>query len=262
MLPIQPDKYYHIYNRGNNSEDLFSNEGDYIKFLALYEKYIHPIAETYAWVLMKNHFHLLVRIKEAGSLQYKLSREERCKDDIRFMKEKWDTIADLTASGRPVSVGKGDLKTYPINADSSDDAVKLHYCTDINADRSDDAVRLKKVPNPTLHFSHMFNAYAKYYNQKYNRTGSLFERRFKRIEVNSIEYFKTLLVYVHTNPVHHGFTDDFANYPWSSYQSLISSLPTKLKREEVVQWFNDIENLKYMHQKKINTQLISDILLE
>ena len=32
-------------------------------FLSLYDKYISPVADTYAWVLMGNHFHLLVRIK-------------------------------------------------------------------------------------------------------------------------------------------------------------------------------------------------------
>ena len=32
-------------------------------FVNLYDKYISPVAKTYAWVLMRNHFHLLVKIK-------------------------------------------------------------------------------------------------------------------------------------------------------------------------------------------------------
>ena len=56
--------YYHIYNRGNNSSPIFFETENYYHFLRLYAKYIEPIAETYAWCLLKNHFHLLVRIKE------------------------------------------------------------------------------------------------------------------------------------------------------------------------------------------------------
>jgi REP element-mobilizing transposase RayT len=57
---LSPGNYYHIYNRGNNGEPLFFEEENYIYFLKLYDKYISPIAETYAWCLMKNHFHFLV----------------------------------------------------------------------------------------------------------------------------------------------------------------------------------------------------------
>ena len=56
--------YYHIYNRGINSCDLFRDKENYEYFLNLYDQYISPIAETFAWVLMPNHFHFLVRIKE------------------------------------------------------------------------------------------------------------------------------------------------------------------------------------------------------
>lgn len=56
--------YYHIYNRGNNGIDIFLETENYNHFLRLYAKYIEPIAETYAWCLLKNHFHILVRIKE------------------------------------------------------------------------------------------------------------------------------------------------------------------------------------------------------
>ena len=64
MQIIEPGRYYHIYNRGINSCNLFEENTNYEHFLRLYEKYIHPIADTYAWCLMKNHFHFLVRIKE------------------------------------------------------------------------------------------------------------------------------------------------------------------------------------------------------
>lgn len=62
--PLTPGKYYHIYNRGNNREDVFIEERNYAYFLNLYNKHIPPVAETNAYCLLKNHFHFLVRIKE------------------------------------------------------------------------------------------------------------------------------------------------------------------------------------------------------
>ena len=63
-IPLLHGNYYHIYNRGNNGIDVFFEPENYYHFLRLYAKYIEPIAETFAWCLMKNHFHILVRIKD------------------------------------------------------------------------------------------------------------------------------------------------------------------------------------------------------
>ena len=60
---LEYEKYYHIYNCGINGCNLFNETGNYTYFLNLYDKYISPIADTFAWVLMPNHFHLLVKIK-------------------------------------------------------------------------------------------------------------------------------------------------------------------------------------------------------
>lgn len=61
-------KFYHIYNRGINKEPVFFERDNYEYFMKLYEKHIDPIAETYAWCLLKNHFHFLVRIKDEQGL--------------------------------------------------------------------------------------------------------------------------------------------------------------------------------------------------
>ena len=60
---LQFDTIYHIYNRGNNREDIFIEERNYHYFFKLYPKYIIPKSETYAYCLLRNHFRLLVRIK-------------------------------------------------------------------------------------------------------------------------------------------------------------------------------------------------------
>ncbi len=67
-VPLQPGHYYHIYNRGNNREDLFREDRNYRYFLRLYACHVHSIADTFAYCLMRNHFHLLVRIKETSQV--------------------------------------------------------------------------------------------------------------------------------------------------------------------------------------------------
>ena len=65
---LENGNYYHIYNRGINSTLLFKENTNYEHFLKLYDFHINPIAETYAWCLMKNHFHFLVRIKDTHEI--------------------------------------------------------------------------------------------------------------------------------------------------------------------------------------------------
>jgi REP element-mobilizing transposase RayT len=64
LYPIENGKYYHIYNRGINGETLFREKTNYEYFFRLYEKYVDPVADTYAWCMMPNHFHLLIRFRE------------------------------------------------------------------------------------------------------------------------------------------------------------------------------------------------------
>jgi REP element-mobilizing transposase RayT len=64
-IPLEAGRVYHLYNRGNNREDLFRDAFDYQCFLQQYRKYIQPRVDTLAYCLMGNHFHLMVRIRVA-----------------------------------------------------------------------------------------------------------------------------------------------------------------------------------------------------
>jgi REP element-mobilizing transposase RayT len=61
---LQPGCYYHIYNRGNNRENIFIEDKNYEYFLQLWKRHISPVADTYAYSLLANHFHSLVKMKE------------------------------------------------------------------------------------------------------------------------------------------------------------------------------------------------------
>jgi REP element-mobilizing transposase RayT len=68
---FEAGQYYHIYNRGNNQENIFIEERNYNYFLKLLKQYVLPIADVYAYSLLKNHFHFLIRIKDSNELPEK-----------------------------------------------------------------------------------------------------------------------------------------------------------------------------------------------
>jgi REP element-mobilizing transposase RayT len=67
-IPLQHDTIYHIYNRGNDGADLFIEERNYRYFLQLYIRHVHPVVETYAYCLLRNHFHLLIKVKSENEV--------------------------------------------------------------------------------------------------------------------------------------------------------------------------------------------------
>lgn len=64
MEILEPGFYYHIYNHANGRENLFCSDENYRFFISRYKKHIAPIADIFAYCLMPNHIHFLVRVKE------------------------------------------------------------------------------------------------------------------------------------------------------------------------------------------------------
>lgn len=186
MIPLEPDKFYHIYNRANGNEKIFLNSGNYEFFLKKYQQHIEPITETFCYCLMPNHFHLLVKIKA------------------------WDELKELGFE--------------------TSEKVQL-YCS-------------KK-------FSNFFSSYAQAFNNQNNRTGSLFQKQFKRKNVDSEKYLYQLIHYIHNNPVAANLVEDHAEWKFSSYQKIISDGPTFLQRKEVIDLYGDLENFKIVHSRSM-----------
>lgn len=61
---LEPGHYYHIYNQGNNKENIFFENKNYSYFLGLLKKYVLSISKIYAYFLLPNHFHLLIRVND------------------------------------------------------------------------------------------------------------------------------------------------------------------------------------------------------
>jgi REP element-mobilizing transposase RayT len=147
-----PDAYYHVTCRGNERKDIFRDDQDRSVFL---EK-LHSSLEIYttrlhAYVLMDNHFHLIVQTPKANLSE--------------FMR-------------------------------------------------------------------HFNVSYTGFYNRRHNRTGHLYQGRFKAIVVDADSYLLELSRYVHLNPVRIGSLRRLGmreqlrrlhEYPWSSLVGYLSS---------------------------------------
>jgi REP element-mobilizing transposase RayT len=179
---LENDRFYHLFNRGINSQKIFLNNENYSFFLRKVEKYLLDYFEIYSYCLMPNHFHFIVRTRK--------------NDDL---------------------IGENFNKKG------------LH---------SSDVIFSKAI-------GRLISSYTQAFNKVYLRTGALFESPFKRIKIEDENYLKNLIIYIHQNP------DNYIDYKFSSYRSIISSSETKIKRREVLELFSDVENFKLCHQKEI-----------
>ena len=106
-------------------------------------------------------------------------------------------------------------------------------------------------------FSNLFNAYAKAYNKEQNRTGSLFEKHFKRKIIIDEDYLKHSIIYVHNNPVNYNITKSPKDYLFSSYNHYLSKENTQsiLSKNEILRLFDSIDNFYIVHKQKSDIDL-------
>src|SRR3989339_731215 len=156
---------YHVIQRGIERKEIFHGPPDYTQFLHRLEK---GLAETghkcYAWALMPNHFHLLLR-----------------------------------TGARPLS----DL--------------------------------MRKI----------LTGYAVHYNKKYNRSGYLYQNRYKSILCQEDAYLLELVRYIHLNPLRAKIVKDMHQlnkYKWSGHSVIVG--------ENTAQWQSIGEILEYFSNRK------------
>lgn len=78
LAPLVPGSLFHIYNRANGNEKLFSTPENYTYFLRQYQQHISPLVNTYCYCLLPNHFHFLIRCKEENIVEKHLL--DNCKN--------------------------------------------------------------------------------------------------------------------------------------------------------------------------------------
>jgi putative transposase len=190
-IAFKPETIYHIYNHCIGSSNLFMEDANYEYFLDLFKKHIWPFTEIYAFCLMPNHFHFLLKIGPLALIE----------EHMR-------------------------LKEYIISTRNS---LEIH--------------------NKIAHlFGNFFNAYAKGINKRYFRMGSLFVAKVKRKIVYDDEYLKQLILYINTNPIHHGYSIKLDEWPYSSYIQTIHKNSFLISYIKTLFYFESLEEFKLQHE--------------
>lgn len=188
--PFEEGAYYHIYNRGNNGDAIFSSDRNRDFFYRRMTRYLAPYVEIVAWVFMGNHFHLLIKVKEINHAFVSAVCREGTQHAGRFL-------------------AKHEIHPFLIDQ-----------------------------------FKRWLNSYAKAYNKEQSRTGSLFEKRFRRLKVEHVNYAENLIAYIHNNPVHHGFVEDPRDWKYSSFRENLNKsnslidMDKSLKNHEMINFEN------------------------
>ena len=75
MQLAAPNCFYHIYNQGNDRQQIFFHHDNYLFFLQKVRKHIRPHCHILGYCLMPNHFHFMVyttlesnRMKRLGAI--------------------------------------------------------------------------------------------------------------------------------------------------------------------------------------------------
>ncbi|MBQ6946582.1 MAG: transposase [Clostridia bacterium] len=129
---------YHVMLRGINKQAIYVSETDHLRFLQILQKYKQECGFTlYAYCLMGNHVHLLIK------------ETERCPLELI----------------------------------------------------------MKKIAT----------SYAYWFNLSYQRTGHVFQDRFRSEPIDDDPYFLAVLRYIHQNPLKAGLCRRDLEYKWSSF---------------------------------------------
>ncbi|MDP2638904.1 MAG: transposase [Candidatus Azambacteria bacterium] len=123
--------------------------------------------------------------------------------------------------------------------------------------------------------------YAKYFNEKYNRKGTLFESRYKSVLIKDEAHFIHLPYYIHLNPLdlvapewrdkkikNIKKAENFLeNYRWSSYLDYIGNknFPSVIYRDFLMSFFGSSDDYKKSTQewlKDLDINAVKDCLLE
>jgi putative transposase len=179
------NQLYHIYNKGNNGEKIFLDDENYLFFLSKFNYYLKGKVVVYAYCLMPNHFHFLLKVNE---------------------------------NPEPTKI--------------------------VN-----NSIEFRKLSILEKSFRDFFISYSKSFNKSHNRTGSLFQYKFKRKPILDESYLNNIVAYIHLNPVRAGIVKSAENWNYSSYKSYLYDTNDIVLsgKNEVVEWFRGKENFIEFH---------------
>jgi REP element-mobilizing transposase RayT len=260
-IPLTPGGGYHIYNRGNEKRPIFFKPHNYDYFLDKYHEYMSGFVDTYAYCLLTNHFHLVIKVRPVSVILERAHQVGFDRVNALFLRRyvvPWFFRPD--ASG-------GGLTVLPIWKNTIVEEI-LPRLKELRIKELLELLNLRHGPSPnttsiTIHPDHLEEldpyhqlatyiiierfrrfllAYAKAINLQEGRTGSLFQKTFRRKWIASSDDARRAITYVHHNPIHHGICDHYDQYHYSSYSSITECKSTITSREQILDLFDGLSS--------------------
>ncbi|MGE0089998.1 MAG: transposase [Bacteroidales bacterium] len=184
---------YHIYNQGNNRQNIFFNRDNYLFFLKKIKTHITPYSDILAWCLMPNHFHLMVLVNEI-SLPIDLT-EGFVQSGFEVKTEGFAKSETLGSRSRTLNQSIGImLRSYTsaINKQENRSGSLFRKVT------KSECINCPKGLTPL------------FYNMEYNTQ--------IRVDHSELQYPQICFQYIHQNPVKAGLVNTETAWEFSSAQ--------------------------------------------
>ena len=177
---------YHVYSRTIAKEACFSERHPEHaqQFLSYIKRNLAHYVDFYAYALIPNHFHFIIRVRPEENIPKAIIAKEQTKISERYL------------------AGEISYSTFLIDQ-----------------------------------FKRSLQSFSMFYNRKTGRTGSLWQKRFKRIQLVHPARIVYGIAYVHHNEIHHLKKSGYGLWKWSSYKALLSNRPTLISRASCLDLF-------------------------
>lgn len=271
-IPLTPGFGYHIYNQGNEKRNIFFKHRNYGYFIDKYLEYMKGFVDVYSFCLLPNHFHIVMKLRSVPEIL-------ECASNVGFDKVNSLFFRRYVAPWffKPVSSGLG-LTVLPIYKNTIINKsfpdlkdIKISKIVELlNLQHGQPSSFTKPASHP-LHleelqpyqqlasyivserFRRFLLAYSKAINIQEKRTGSLLRKAFRRKWIKTKEDAKRVITYVHHNPIHHGFTNEYHLYEYSSYNEIIKDDSSLIDTTHIFDLFGGMHAIKdYSSNYKIH----------
>lgn len=192
-MRFEKNTVYHIYNQGNNRQQVFFQEENYLFFLRKMREFVLPYADFLCYCLMPNHFHWLVYVKEV----------------VLEIKEDDDAKR-----------GKGSRPSEAKNAKRSDGVTRSHPVTTMRTLNQSIGILLRSysraINKEENRSGALFGEETKAKDGWENPYLTPLHPDYGKIWQNWDIYGNTCFHYIHNNPVKPGLVKEAKDWDYSS----------------------------------------------
>ncbi len=262
-MELEPGYFYHVFNRGNNSQTIFYTRENYLFFLKKMDEYLTSFASIISWCLMPNHFHWVVFVHL---------------DKIELQQVKTLQGGALTSrEGITKGNNREETSDKKMKSDShtlaGSESMTVQQENSLTITGSESMTKYRTI-NESIGI--LLRSYTRAIQKQEYFSGSLFQKHTKAkplideiqiepaywntsfgTQINISEgksYLETCIEYVHQNPVYSGLVQVAEDWEYSSLKDFLGLRDGKLidydllKKEKLLPEVSNSGDAQCFHQ--------------